>query len=416
MNQELIDYIKSPQDAVTNLKLGLWYEKQRHFSPASSYFLRCAEFAEDNSDLRYEALMKTAACYRTVGKRNYTVESLLKNAISVCPKRPEAYYFLAQHYEGKNDWIDAYIYASMGLSNGTDGPKPTISDIYFGGMYYLMLQKASSAWWIGKPKQARLIYQDMIDNHYNEMNQEFRELLQNNVCWIGHGPEWESTKKYTNKLYDRFKFKFPGLENIEHNYSQSYQDLFVLSLLDGKKNGTYLEIGASKPFEKNNTALLEKYNWKGVGIELDVSLAAEYAAQRQNKVLCINALDIDYNSLLKENFPENTVIDYLQLDIEPAKNTYQCLFSIPFEKYKFRIITFEHDYYADITRSIRSKSRRYLEFLGYKLLVNDISINGLGSFEDWWYHPELISSEKVESMKSINLDKMNIIEEYMLYN
>lgn len=415
MNQELLDFIKDPQNPVINLKLALWYEKQRHFSPASGYFLRCAEFTDDQ-DLRYEALMKTAACYRTIGKRNYTVESLLKNAIAVCPHRPEAYYFLAQHYEGKNDWIDAYVYASLGLSNGTDGPKPTLSNIYFGGMYYLMLQKASSAWWIGKPGQAREIYQDMIDNHYHEMNKEFRDLLQKNVCWIGHGPEWESRKKYGSELHNRLRFQFNGSEEIEQNYSQAYQDLFVLAVYNGKKNGTYVEIGSAKAFDCNNSALLEKFGWTGFGVEFDQALAAEHAAYRKNPVLCENALDLDYSALFKQYFPNTNIIDYLQVDIEPAKNTYQCLFSIPFEDYKFGIITYEHDFYADVTRSYRSKSRKYLQSLGYELLVNDISVNGLGSFEDWWYHPELISPEKVKLMKSINLDKIHVVEEYMLCN
>ena len=32
-----------------------------------------------------------------------------------------------------------------------------------------------------------------------------------------------------------------------------FQDIFVLSMLDGKENGTFLEIGGAKPFERNKT-------------------------------------------------------------------------------------------------------------------------------------------------------------------
>jgi len=48
------------------------------------------------------------------------------------------------------------------------------------------------------------------------------------------------------------------LENIEKSNGQALQDMFVLSVLKGKKNGTYLEIGAQEPIFQNNTAILEK--------------------------------------------------------------------------------------------------------------------------------------------------------------
>ena len=49
--------------------------------------------------------------------------------------------------------------------------------------------------------------------------------------------------RYFKKDFDRLRHKFIGAEDIENNFSQAFQDLFVLSILDGKKNGTYVEIG-----------------------------------------------------------------------------------------------------------------------------------------------------------------------------
>ena len=85
--------------------------------------------------------------------------------------------------------------------------------------------------------------------------------LLNELEWEGESPvkektTWHEPLIYTKQDYDNFKFKFSGLENIEQIYSQCYQDLFVLSCLNGKTNGTYLEIGAGRPFYGNNTALL----------------------------------------------------------------------------------------------------------------------------------------------------------------
>ena len=39
--------------------------------------------------------------------------------------------------------------------------------------------------------------------------------------------------------------------------SQTGQDLFVLSVLNHKRNGTFLEIGSNHPITVNNTFLLE---------------------------------------------------------------------------------------------------------------------------------------------------------------
>jgi hypothetical protein len=100
---------------------------------------------------------------------------------------------------------------------------------------------------------------------------------------------------------------------------------------------------------------------------------------------------IDYSKLLDKYFPNTNTIDYLQLDIEPPRNTYEALLAIPFDKYKFNIITYEHDYYIDITRSYRDKARDYLTSKGYVLAVANISPNENSPFEDWWIHKDLVS-------------------------
>ena len=87
---------------------------------------------------------------------------------------------------------------------------------------------------------------------------------------------------------------------------------------------------------------------------------------------------------------------------------------IPFEQFKFGVITYEHDHYVDITRSYRFKSRKYLESMGYELVVSDVSPDGVSTFEDWWVHPELVSREIIEKMKDVNGIKQ--IEKYFLNN
>ena len=68
---------------------------------------------------------------------------------------------------------------------------------------------------------------------------------------------------YYKKDQERLKYKFDKFEIIEKNYSQAFQDLFVLSILNGKINGTYVEIGGDHPISINNF-FLSKRREKGL--------------------------------------------------------------------------------------------------------------------------------------------------------
>lgn len=167
------------------------------------------------------------------------------------------------------------------------------------------------------------------------------------------------------------------------------------------------------PFVGNNTALLElNYDWKGVSLETNFEFVEEYRKTRRNPILRTDALTMNYRKLFKEHF-DTQEIDYLQLDIEPARNTFEALLSIPFEDYKFAVITYEHDYYVDVTKSYRDKSRRYLKMMGYELIVNDVSPDGISNFEDWWVHPDLVDARIVDIMKDTS-NKTKKAKTYML--
>jgi hypothetical protein len=197
------------------------------------------------------------------------------------------------------------------------------------------------------------------------------------------------------------KWCFEGLEGIERNYSQIYQDMFILTALNGKRNGTYLEIGSEAPKYKSNTYLLEcEFAWKGVSVEIDEPEAEWFRKERSNPVVCADATKLDYNALLKSaNFPDH--IDYLQIDTEPSSTSFEVLLSIPFEQYKFAIVTFEHDHAVDFSRTYRDKSRRYLQSLGYVLVVPDAGPTDWYSMEDWWVEPSLVDVSRLREMGMI---------------
>lgn len=205
--------------------------------------------------------------------------------------------------------------------------------------------------------------------------------------------------KYTKELLNNFKFKFPNCGSIEENYSQAFQDMFVLIMTNGKKNGTFLEIGAFHAKEISNTYLLEhKFDWNGISIDIENVSQSFLEHSRKTKLIIEDALTIDYEKLLKNNnFPNN--IDYLQLDIEPPLNTLKCLKRIPFDKYKFSVITYETEiYYA--SQDIRDESRSILKNYGYELIFPDLCCNKHNlPFEDWYIHPDLISEQILNKIK-----------------
>lgn len=174
----------------------------------------------------------------------------------------------------------------------------------------------------------------------------------------------------------------------------SAQEKFVLDLLKHKTEGYYVEVGAHHSKIISNTYYLETdYNWKGLSLEIEEERRKEFNDNRKNPCLG-DALDFNYLSYFEENnFPKQ--IDYLSVDIDAGYTeqgdalgnpylTLHGLISVPLNKYRYSIITFEHD--AQIVynnKGMREAQREILSSLGYKLVVRDWH-------EDWWVDPNVI--------------------------
>ena len=186
---------------------------------------------------------------------------------------------------------------------------------------------------------------------------------------------------------------FPGVERIQGNHSQLHQDMFVLAALDGLRGGSYLDIGAHEPIFINNTHLLESvFDWRGVSIELDEGLVARHRSLRRNPCHCRDATQVDYDALLSAS-GIGPVVDYLSVDTDPPQVTLAALKKLPHDKYRFRVITFEHDFSAG-GEVVRAESRDFLNALGYTLVVSDVAW-GNRIVEDWWVHPALTDATVV---------------------
>jgi glycosyltransferase involved in cell wall biosynthesis len=210
-------------------------------------------------------------------------------------------------------------------------------------------------------------------------------------------PDFYNPINYSIVKKPLFRFDFPGLSEIQINYSQLHQDLFVLCVLGGKRGGVYCEIGAHEPVFISNTYLLEQqFGWSGLGFELDKGMVARHSKMRRNPCFHADALTVDFRACMEEaNLP--LVIDYLSVDIDPSENSLKALQRLPHDRYRFRVITFEHDLSFGGDQA-RVESRMFLEGLGYHLLVGDVSW-GEHVVEDWWVEPDLIDPKILRELK-----------------
>jgi hypothetical protein len=240
--------------------------------------------------------------------------------------------------------------------------------------------------------------------------------------------EWRWKPAFASILKNRFE----GAGHITKNYSQAFQDIFVLSILDGLKKGRYLEIGANHPVSINNTYLLHKqYGWSGISIEVDQTHLSEWRKERsKSKLIVADALTINYRDAFAKWFKvahapsflarwfrsENNAttddkrIDYLQLDIDPSINTLGALRALPLDLYRFSVITFETDAYIGDLRA-RDESRDILSKNGYELIAADVSVlnppvsSDPIPFEDWWVDPLIVSQEKIQTFRAAGRQK-----------
>ena len=204
------------------------------------------------------------------------------------------------------------------------------------------------------------------------------------------------------------------LRYLGRSKSQLRQDLFVLSRLSYKKNGYFVEFGATDGNDLSNTYLLEKeFGWSGIlaepakiwheelkknrscNIETDcvwkdststltfnqcataeLSTIASYSnidgrGQARKEGATYNVKTISLNDLLsKYNAPQH--IDYLSIDTEGSE--YEILSHFDFSKHSFQIITCEHNY-----SPMREKLFALLSQQGYQRVLEKVSL-----FDDWY--------------------------------
>lgn len=400
LNDVILDY--SNPDKI--YKLAREYDKLEQGSAAFSYYLRAADMSpgktQEEKWLQYKCMILGSFIYERNGDRDHSVEGLLKIAIDTYPDRPEAYYFLSKFKQRKQDWREAMMYAAIGLKFVRWNTEFD-DDLDYPGINGLRLLYARAKWKTDGRDESKNLAFDLKYKHSvsEEIDKGATALL------AEHG--YPSTLTFTQDEYDRYFFKFKGIENIKRNYSRHFQDMFVLSILNGRRDGTFVEIGSGHPELFNNTLLLEKeFGWKGISLDNSERMCSIFSRNRNSTVVLANAANTDYRALFKQNCLEQR-IDFLRINAELA--SIAALKAIPFDKHEFSVLQFQHNavWWGS---EIREESRKLLSKIGYILMVSDVAIDEKSSYEDWWVHPDFAKTKS--EMKSSN--KINFAWNYMM--
>lgn len=205
------------------------------------------------------------------------------------------------------------------------------------------------------------------------------------------------------------------------SYSQLGQDLNVVKFYKQKRDGYFIEIGASDGITLSNTYLLEKeYGWKGICAEplpkqfiklkelrtnsicvnkavynvsnvqlsFDIAencdmlsgLSGHIGGFHKHKVdsnkTVINVNTITLNDLLEES-KAPTFIEYMSLDTEGSE--LEILKSVDHSKYTFGLIDVEHNYLEPARQNIRNY-----------LLSNGYAYIGANQWDDCYMHKSLL--------------------------
>lgn len=198
--------------------------------------------------------------------------------------------------------------------------------------------------------------------------------------------------------------------------SQVGQDLWVLEMLNNKKNGFFIDIGAYDGHCLSNSYMLEKeFEWNGLAIEAD-PIPFKNMCDIRN-CTCINKAITNYNGVCKfyqdplsgkisdngieieaitlielfKQYDVPKIIDYISLDIEGGE--YDALLGFPFNEYKFLTLTVEHNIYQGNPQQIKNKSDIFdlLTINNYLRIKNNVDDNG-NKFEDWYVHNDLVKN------------------------
>lgn len=211
---------------------------------------------------------------------------------------------------------------------------------------------------------------------------------------------------------------------IKQSHSQSGQDLFVDRILEGMRDGLFVDVGANHPIELSNTyALEQELGWLGLLVDRDdhcIKLLDQHRS-KDSRVLQGDAVTADWAfglglTLGLFDVVQRRVgdacrgrphIDYLSLDCD--ENTLPALKAIlaDFGK-RFRVLTVETDCYR-FGPDVRDAIDGLLVMEGYDIICRNVRSSEGMIYETWAVDPKLVNMVIAEKYRSDGLKWSEIL-------
>lgn len=205
------------------------------------------------------------------------------------------------------------------------------------------------------------------------------------------------------------------IDLLDASASQLRQDILAAAMTGFKRDGFFVEFGATDGIELNNSQMLEaELGWTGILAEparrwhadlkrnrkciidtrcvwrasgetlrftetprgANSSISSFVPTRRKLRGISYDVTTISLNDLLEEhNAP--AVIDYLSVDTEGSE--FEILNAVDFDRWSFRVMTVEHNFAPQ-----REDIHALLTSKGYRRVFEDLS-----RFDDWYLGPHL---------------------------
>lgn len=200
---------------------------------------------------------------------------------------------------------------------------------------------------------------------------------------------------------------------LNESYSQHGEDNILFCLLNYKNSGFFVDVGAHHPQRFSNTYKFYKMGYRGINIDPMPNIKKLFDTERPEDInievgisdkkdfldyymfeeTALNSFDLNtveyfkkiypdckmlgtkkiellrLDEILDENLPQNTKIDFLNIDCEGFDD--KVLSSNNWNKYKPKIIIFETGQ-LNVRQILEEKSTKMLEDLGYEFVAKTV--------------------------------------------
>ena len=175
--ESLKKFIQNHNSPEVNFEIGMAYYRVKHYSSAVTYFHRAAELSNDPL-LEYKCMVLCANALYHRGDRSHQVKGFALHAISILPKRPEAWFVYTRILEIKCEWQECYAMSCSALIS-CDFNDDSFECSEYPGKYGIMFEKAVSSWNIGRLKECIDTFEFMQENY--DMYEGYRNLVKSNL-------------------------------------------------------------------------------------------------------------------------------------------------------------------------------------------------------------------------------------------